>query len=35
MIPNVGKIDFYMGTMISDFANSILTEFGNLVCNLI
>ncbi|CAG8433855.1 6997_t:CDS:10 [Diversispora eburnea] len=31
MIPNVGNIEFYISTMISDFANNILTEFGNLV----
>lgn len=35
MIPNVGEMNFYMSTMISDFANNILTEFGNLVCLLI
>ncbi|CAG8555401.1 15541_t:CDS:10 [Funneliformis mosseae] len=34
MIPDVGKIDFYMGTMISDFANSILNEFGNLAADI-
>jgi hypothetical protein len=33
MIPNVGEMNFYMSTMISDFANNILTEFGNLVCH--
>ena len=35
MIPNVGEMNFYMSTMISDFANNILTEFGNLVCQFI
>ena len=35
MIPNVGEMSFYMSTMISDFANNILTEFGNLVCQFI
>ncbi|CAB4432069.1 unnamed protein product [Rhizophagus irregularis] len=34
MIPNVGEMNFYMSTMISDFANNILTEFGNLATDI-
>nr|CAG8537919.1 7314_t:CDS:10 [Entrophospora candida]CAG8549502.1 2812_t:CDS:10 [Entrophospora candida] len=30
MFPDVGNMTFYMTTMISDFANNILTEFGTL-----
>ena len=33
MFPDVGNMTFYMTTMISDFANNILTEFGPLVIN--
>ncbi|CAG8455040.1 13226_t:CDS:10 [Acaulospora morrowiae] len=34
MIPNVGNMEFYISTMISDYANNILTEFGNLAAKI-
>lgn len=34
MIPNVGNMNFYMKTMICDFASSLLTSFGNMAEDL-
>jgi hypothetical protein len=31
MIPNVGNLSFYMGTMVCDFASQILCQFSNIV----
>ncbi|KAI9140539.1 transport protein Trs120 or TRAPPC9 TRAPP II complex subunit-domain-containing protein [Paraphysoderma sedebokerense] len=34
VIPNVGQMDFYMNTMICDFASDLLSGFGNLVVSI-